>query len=139
MTMRLLFAFAPLVLALLAACSGEINEHLPQSWDQSTTATAGETGPVRFDAIQADIDALTCSTTGCHGDGQGNFRLVKNAGGADLDANYQAVKVRVDNGELSKLLIKATGGEGHVGGTRMKRDDAVYTRWAAWIRQGAPR
>jgi hypothetical protein len=133
--MRVLLVLASLS---LAACSGEINEHLPQSWEGESTTSAAA-GSVRFDAIQADIDTLTCSTTGCHGDGQGNFRLVKNAKDADLTANYDAVKARAQNGELSKLIIKATGGEGHVGGTRIIRNDAVYTRWVTWIREGALR
>lgn len=139
-----LFASTPLL-----ACVGDLEENLPSPQQAGAPAdvdasapSAAPAAPVHFDTdIQHDLDALTCTSASCHGapQGQGGFRLVASAAGADLAANYDAFKTRANAGENSKVLIKPTGGDGHVGGARFAKSDATYTRWLAWMQQGEPR
>ena len=136
-------------MALIAgtnACVGEFNEHLPEGEATGETAAAGPEGPapgsaaLHFDTdIQKDLDAYTCTQSACHGTGMGNFKLVPNATGADLAANYDNVKARASAGEASKFLTRPTGQEPHTGGIRFTKADATYTKWLNWINQGAPR
>lgn len=126
------------------ACDGDLNESVtdvPAAAPAATTASG--TAPAatyHFDTdIQKDVDTLSCSSTGCHGGaGSAGFRLTKDAAGADLAANFEAFKQRANKGEQSLVLLKGTG-QGHGGGVRFAKTDAVYTRWLTWINEGSPR
>ena len=127
---------------VVVGCDGELTENIT---DAPIASDAGATVPsvtatVHFDTdIQKDIDALSCSNTGCHGSSMGGFRLIRVAAGADLTENFEAFKRRSASSDKSLTLIKATGEGGHVGGTRFAKGDAVYARWLTWIQEGNPR
>jgi hypothetical protein len=129
----------------LVACSGDLHENIPPgAFDPVPDSDGGvatvAAAPVHFDTdIQTDIDNYGCSTVGCHGSAMGDLKLTAGATGADLTANYDSLKPRASSGEQSKVLIKATGGDGHVGGVRFQKADPIYTRWLNWIKQGNPR
>jgi hypothetical protein len=126
--------------ALAAACSGDLHENLSSVESPTDEGGAAPIASAHFEPdIQNDIDAYGCSSVGCHGSGLGGFHLVSAAAGDDVGANFDAFKLRASAGELSKVLVKATGGEGHLGGTRFSKTDAVYARWLTWIDQGGPR
>ena len=79
------------------------------------------------------VKPLLQSCTGCHASGAGGWTY---NGGAD---SYAATigEVNTANPALSSLLVKATGGGGHGGGTIFSQSSDAYAAILRWIEEGA--
>ena len=102
--------------------------------------------PVHFanDVIPI-LSKLGCNSGGCHGRqaGQNGFKL--SVFGFDTATDYEAL-VKQNRGRRlfpaspadSLLLAKASGGQPHGGGLRLKRDSLDYQLLYNWVVQGMP-
>ncbi|MEZ4700412.1 MAG: hypothetical protein R2834_08785 [Rhodothermales bacterium] len=88
------------------------------------------TGSVSF---SSDVVPLLRPCASCHSSGAGGWTY---AGGANA---FSAVSSVIDTGSPtnSLMLVKATGGAGHGGGTVFSAASSQYTTIRAWIEQGA--
>jgi hypothetical protein len=91
---------------------------------------------VTFSAIEADIEAKSCTIAACHGGTQ--TPVLKNG---DVTNNYTNFKMFATTGDQSLVLTKNLAGSGvsHGGGSAFPSNtDAIYVRWLAWINAGNP-
>ena len=88
------------------------------------------TGTVSF---SSNVVPLLTACASCHSGGAGGWTY---AGGASA---YAAVRAVVDpqSPTSSSLLVNATGGDGHGGGTIFSTSSSQYATIRAWIEQGA--
>ncbi|MDB4969797.1 MAG: hypothetical protein JWN44_5486 [Myxococcales bacterium] len=122
--------------------------------DAATSAPAeggvgGAAAPLTFADVQTGLDAKGCTGGACHGGLQSPVLKATPASDADRMANYTAFKSGCAQGkcidmttpEASLMLKKplAESGLTHVGGKLFADfNDAVYLKWLAWIKAGAP-
>ncbi len=104
---------------------------------------------LRFADVQVGLDQKGCTAAACHGGLQTPQLKAAPASDADKMATYTAFKTGCAQGKCvdaatplaSLVLTKPLAGSGltHVGG-KLYADfnDAVYTKWLAWIQAGAP-
>jgi hypothetical protein len=87
-------------------------------------------GPLSF---ASDVKPALQVCASCHSGGAGGWVYT---GGVD---SYNAVLSVIDtiNPQRSELLIKATGGDGHGGGSLFSANTSSYQAIATWISQGA--
>lgn len=95
----------------------------------------GASGP-DFDNVTfaGTVQPVLRSCTGCHAAGAGGWEYDGGSG------SHAAVVGVIDSGNPtnSLLLIKATGGDGHGGGSIFSAASADYAAIVAWIEAGAP-
>lgn len=91
---------------------------------------AAPTGPLSF---ASDVKPLLRVCASCHSGGAGGWVYTGNV------ESFNAVLTVIDtiNPERSQLLIKATGGNGHGGGSLFSANTSSYQTIANWIAQGA--
>jgi hypothetical protein len=87
-------------------------------------------GPLSF---ASDVKPALQVCASCHSGGAGGWVYTS---GVD---SYNAVLSVIDtiNPQRSELLIKATGGDGHGGGSLFSANTSSYQAIATWISQGA--
>lgn len=140
------------VLVVVAGCTGDLVEigaaaKQDMSFSQVDMAQGGggEMGPSTarfFPDIQADIDSIGCSATGCHGGTQ--IPVVKmgaTGGTAQGDTNYTNFMndVNLTAPDQSLVLTKNLPGASHGGGSKFAggTNDPTYKKWLGWIQAGA--
>ena len=87
-----------------------------------------------------------CNAGGCHGKSGGQKHFALSLFGFEPDEDYESVlkearaarRVLFSAPDSSLLLLKASGGIAHGGGTRIDRDSPHYRLLRRWIEQGAP-
>jgi hypothetical protein len=130
----------------LAPAAGTSDAATPTASDGGAGGAAGTLG---FADVQTGLDAKGCTGGGCHGGLQTPVLKAAPATAADRMANFMAFKsgcaqgkcVDMTTPEASLMLKKplAESGLTHVGGKLfVDFNDAVYLKWLAWIKAGAP-
>lgn len=141
------------VIALMAGCTGDLVEiGVGAKQDMSVGAAAdmsqgpgGEMGPSTakfFPNIQADLDSLGCSATGCHGTPSTQIPVMKMGAMAGTDHTYYTNfmnDVNTAAPSQSPVLTKNLPGASHGGGAKFTgTSDPIYVKWLNWISAGAP-
>ena len=85
-------------------------------------------------SFAANVRPALQSCTGCHAGGAGGWTY--DGGGDAYDDVLQVVNLQ--DPINSRLLVKATGGNGHGGGALFSASSTQYRVIQAWIEQGAP-
>jgi hypothetical protein len=108
---------------------------------------AGAAPAVYFDPdVQADLDALGCTASACHGATASPVIAAMPSVVADWTTNYSDIRADcttldcIGGGASSLLLTKPLQGSIAHSGTKpfASTSDPVYRRWLAWIDAGAP-
>ncbi|MDA0378669.1 MAG: hypothetical protein O3C45_08295 [Bacteroidetes bacterium] len=126
MQVRLLFP----VFALFVLVGCGTDNPFDRGADLPFRNNASPSGPLSF---ASDIKPVLQVCASCHSGGAGGWVYT---GGVD---SYNAVLSAIDtiHPERSELLVKATGGDGHGGGSFFSVNSTSYQAIANWIAQGA--
>lgn len=137
--------FLPTLAVLCAEPGAELGADEPQA--PIRLPTGAELIQVDFDRHVASLlGRLGCNSAACHGSFQGKGGLRLSLFGQSPAQDFAALigegdNPRVDRNspEDSLVLIKATGGDGHGGGTRFTTDSWEFQIFRRWIADGAKR
>src|SRR4029453_12393403 len=95
--------------------------------------------------VMAVLSKAGCNAGACHGNGQGKGGFKLSLRGQDPDFDGQSMvqeqggrRVNLIEPERSLLLLKATAGLAHEGGTRFGPGFPEYEIFLQWLREGAP-
>jgi len=107
---------------------------------------AGPSGAYFKPDIQADLDALGCTASGCHGANTSPLITAIPSSAAEWMSNYTNIHSDcttldcLGGGASSLLLTKPLAGSVSHGGTKpfASTADPTYQRWLAWVAAGAP-
>lgn len=117
-----------LALFVLAGCGTD--NPFDRGADLPSVGNEAPSGPISF---ASDVKPILRVCASCHSGGAGGWVYTGNV------ESYNAVLSVIDtiNPGKSELLIKATGGNGHGGGSLFSSNTANYQTIATWISQGA--
>jgi hypothetical protein len=86
--------------------------------------------------VQPMLDDYGCTSANCHAAGLGGFKVVADATGADLDANFTEVTKRNDLDTPTESRVYARGTVSHIGSQVFAEADAQ--KFLDWVTAAAP-
>jgi hypothetical protein len=89
--------------------------------------------PATSVSFASDVKPILQACASCHSGGAGGWVYT---GGVESHASVMT-QVNASSPELSEILIKATGGNGHGGGSFFNASSSSYQTIVHWITQGA--